>query len=242
MATPTKKNMRTTLIEAGRQVIKDLLGLGANSEAPKKMTITDIKIEDVQRGKIRLEHRESQILDEMKEVEAHKRKLFEEGVKNASEREQKVIARKILELDNKAKNLDRLLQAVSIQMRVINSFVQIKEQEKMNKEMGIASIFGDVPLEDLIGYMEDAMVDGDLNMKRLQQLARDIEKRNRSFESISDEAEVLDVVRQMQEAREVLDSPEAVDEKFREMENSIKKQEKPAEEEDNLEAYDSDAS
>lgn len=227
---------RKTILSYGLKVVQELLGLNEDSETGK-VTLNDIKMEDVQKGKIRLEHKESTILAELKEVEAHKRKLFAEGVNNAGAREQKVLARKIKELDGRAINQDRMLQAISVQMRVINNFIQIKEQERMNKEMGIASIFGEIEIEDLILYMEDAMVDGELSMQRLSSLADGLDKRNMMGDVLSEDEDVAEIVRQMQMAREAADSPEAIDEAYSEMTEKLSEKREKTSDLDDLEPY-----
>ena len=234
----TKKGLfdRKTILGYGLKVAQELLGLNDDKNAGK-MTLNDIQMEDVQKGKIRLEHKESTILAELKEVEAHKRKLFVEGVKNGGAREQQVLARKIKELDGRATNLDRMLQAISVQMRVINNFIQIKEQERMNKEMGIQSIFGDIDIEDLILYMEDAMVDGELSIKRLAALADGLDKRNMMGDIITEDEDVAEIVRQMQMAREAADSPEAIDDHFSEMTEKLAEKREKASDLDELEPY-----
>jgi hypothetical protein len=120
----------------GSKWSRNLLGLG-EEEAAKKVTLNDIKMEDAQRGKIRLEHKQNTILAELKDVETQKRRLFAEGVQKAGVREQKVLALKIKQLDMRMRNLDRMLEAIYVQMRVIDNFIMIKEQEQMNKEMGL---------------------------------------------------------------------------------------------------------
>lgn len=227
---------RKAILGYGLKVVQELLGLNDESGAGKA-TLNDIKMEDVQKGKIRLEHKESTILAELKDVEGQKRKLFSEGVNKAGAREQKVLARKIKELDGRATNLDRMLQAISVQMRVINNFIQIKEQERMNNEMGIQSIFGEIDIEDLILYMEDAMVDGELSMKRLASLADGLDKRNMMGDVLSEDEDVMEIVRQMQMAREAADSPEAIEEHYSEMTEKLSEKREHASDLDDLEPY-----
>lgn len=219
----------------GLKVVQELLGLGDEATA-KKVTLNDIKMEDAQRGKIRLEHKQNTILAELKDVESQKRRMFTEGVQKAGVREQKVLALKIKQLDSRMRNLDRVLEAIYIQMRVIDNFIQIKEQEQMNKEMGLQSVFGDMDITELIAYMEKAMVEGQLNMTMLRDLADGLDKRNYMGEVLKDDEDVMEIMRQMQLAREAADSPDAIETHYAEMEEKLTEKSQPIQDDD-IELY-----
>ena len=87
-----------TLFGYGLKVAQDLLGM-TETEEVKKATLNDIKMEDAQRGKIRLEHKQNMLLNEIRDVEKQKRALFTEGVQKAGAMEQKILASKIVQLD-----------------------------------------------------------------------------------------------------------------------------------------------
>lgn len=221
------------ILNYGFKVVQELLGLD-KEETAKKVTLNEIKMEDVQRGKIRLEHKQNTVLAELKEIEGQKRRLFSEGVQKAGVREQKVLALKIKQLDMRMRNQDRMLEAIYIQMRVIDNFIMIKEQEQLNKEMGLQSIFGDMDMNELIVYMEQAMVDGQLNMTMMRDLADNLDKRNYMGEVLSDDEDIQEIMRQMQMAREAADSPDAIDVHYAEMDEKLteKTQDQPNDEAD----------
>ena len=214
-----------SLLSFGLKVAQDLLGM-TETEEVKKATLNDIRMEDAQRGKIRLEHKQNLLLNEIRDIEKQKRALFTEGVQKAGAREQKVLALKIKQLDTRMHNLDRTLEAIYVQLRVIDSFVMIKEQEALNKEMGLQSIFGDMDLGELVTFMQKSMEDGELNMTMMKKLADSLDKHNYMSEGFSDDADVLEIMKQMQLAREAGDAP--IEPYYQEMENKLS--EKPAEE------------
>lgn len=215
----------------GLKVVQELLGLKEEDQA-KKVTLDDIRMEDAQRGKIRLEHKQNTVLAELKELETQKRALFAEGVQKAGLREQRNLALKIKQLDMRMKNMDRTLEAIYIQTSVIDSFIMIKEQEQMNKEMGLQSIFGDMDMSELVVYMEKAMVDGQLNMTMLSNLAKDLDKHNYMGEVLSEDEDVREIMRQMQLAREAADSPDAIETHYAEMDEKLAEKSKAAEEDE----------
>ena len=82
-----KKNFDfKSMMNSALSVVQDMLGLSGEEEA-RKVTLNDIKVEDVQRGKIRLEHKQNAMMTDLRDMEKQKRLLYEEGVLNASVRE-----------------------------------------------------------------------------------------------------------------------------------------------------------
>ena len=148
-----KKNFDfKSMMSSAVKVVQDLLGL-TEEEAAKKVTLNDINVEDVQRGKIRLEHKQNAMMTDLRDMEKQKRLLFEEGVQKASAREQKNLASKIKQLDQRMRIRERYLEGMSSQIQIIDYFLLIKEQEQLNKEMGLESIFGDMEMTELVTYM-----------------------------------------------------------------------------------------
>lgn len=205
------------ILSYGLKVAQDLLGL-KDEEQAKKVTLNEIKMEDAKRGLIRLEHKQNTLLTEVHELEAQKRKLFAEGVQKAGLREQRSLAQRIKKLDMRMKNLDRILEAIYIQSSVIDSFIMIKEQEQMNQEMGLQSIFGDMDLSELVQHMEKSMVDGQLSMTRLRDLESQLERHNYMGEVLSEDEDVREIMRQMQLAQA---DPESLETHYTEMDEKL---------------------
>jgi hypothetical protein len=207
-----------TLFSYGLKVAQDLLGM-TETEEVKKATLNDIKMEDAQRGKIRLEHKQNLLLNEIRDIEKQKRALFMEGVQKASAREQKILAVKIKQLDTRMRNLDRTLEAIFVQLRIIDSFVMIKEQESLNKEMGLQSVFGDMDLNELVGYMQKSMEDGELNMAVLTGLADKLDKHNYMNVSYSDNDDINEIMKQFELARNQEES--VMEQIYQDMDNNL---------------------
>jgi len=214
---------KRTLVDYGLQVLRELLrdktqGGAQNVAAAAKVTnLNDLKLDDLRREKIRLEQEERKMLSELRTTEDQKRKLFEEGVRNPSEREQRAVARRIKEIDLQAQSMDRMLQAVSKQMRIINGLIQVKERARVMAESGISSILKDIDLQDLIIYIDKASVDGEFHMDKFDELLRTLEQADAISPQFAEDQDVLDIVKQMQMAREAADSPEAIEARFAEM-------------------------
>jgi hypothetical protein len=143
--------------------------------------------------------------------------LFDEGVHMASDREQRVLARRIKELDVEAGNMDRMLQIISQQMRVLNGLVQLKERGRMAAESGLNSILKDIDLQDLIIYIDKASVDGEFSMEKFGQVLNALEEADSLAPEFREDQDVLEIMKAMQQAREAADSPEAIEQRYSEM-------------------------
>jgi membrane protease subunit (stomatin/prohibitin family) len=189
----------------------------------KPASLDDIPLDDLKREKVRLDQRERTMISEIQDIETEKRKLFEEGVRNNIQREQRIIARHIKELDQRAQNMDRMLQTISKQMRILSGQVTLKERSRIMAESGIASVLKTIDLQDLVVLIDLASVDGEFQEEKFDDLLRALEGSGAHTPEISEDEDVLQIMREMQMASEAADSPETVEERLKEMERATLK-------------------
>jgi hypothetical protein len=213
------KNIARTALD----VLSSLIGPkpGPAGQAPQKKTLEDIGLDDLRREKVRLDQEERKLLARIREIESDKKKLFEEGVKNASEREQKMLARKIKEQDLEARNLDRNLEFISKQLRILGGFIQLKENQRMLADTGVASVLNGIDLQTLQIYIDRASVDGEFHMDKFDEILRTLEGASSSSSPVKEDDDVLQIVRAMQQARESADTVQATSEKYAEVDSRL---------------------
>lgn len=219
---------KRTIKEYAFAFLGELLGINPKSEdaAPiddglKAATLDDLKLDDLRRENVRLEQEERKMLARLRELEARKRQLFEEGVRNPSEREQRVVARRIKELDVRASNMDSMLQAISKQMRILNGLIQVKERTRVMAESGISKLLSDIDLSDLIVYIDKSSVDGEFHMNKFNDLLGILEEADSISPEYREDQDVMEIMRSMQAAREVADSPESLDQRYAEFNRQL---------------------
>ncbi len=203
-------------------------------------TIEDIKLDDLRREKVRLEQEERKMLDRLRKLEAKKRALFEEGVRNPSEREQRVLARRIKELDVQANSMDSMLQAISKQMRILNGLIQVKERTRIMSESGFSKLLSEMDLGDLISYVDKASVEGEFHMNKFDDLINVLEEADNLSPEYREDQDVLQIMQAMQSAREAADSPEALDEKYAEFTRQMAEKEEEQDDDETFESFEED--
>jgi hypothetical protein len=226
---------RRSIKDYALQIVRELLREKPEEqpiEAARRVSLDDLQVDDLRKEKIRLEQEERKMLSRLKEVEKQKRQLFEEGVRNAGNTEQRVIARRIKELDVEAGNMDRMLQIISKQMRTINGLLMIKERARMASESGLTSLLHGIDLQELIIYIDKASVDGEFHMDKFDELLRTLEEADAIRPEIREDQDVLEIMKAMQQAREAMDSPEAIEAQYSEMERQIESRHREQELED----------
>jgi len=226
---------KPTLVDFGLKILRQLLAEkpdAPQTAAATRVKIDEIPLDDLKREKVRLEQEERKLMAQMREMESEKKKLFSEGVRNSSEREQRVLARRIKELEARADGVDRILQAISKQVRTIGGLIQIKERIRMQNESGLSSVIGAIDLNDLITFVDQASVDGEFQMSKFDELLRAMEQAEAVSPQYSEDEDVLDIVKQMQMAREAADSPESLDQHFEELNRRHDSQNREADEEE----------
>lgn len=215
------------LMDYGVQILRMLLGEkgAAQTAAPNakagKATIEDIKLDDLTKEQVRLDQEKRKLLMELRQIEADKRKFFEEGVKNPSDRERAAIAREIKSLDLKAQNKDRILRSIEKQKQIIEGLVLIKERARLMNESGLASVIGNLDLGDLIQYVDRASVDGEFQMRKFDEILRTLGQADSLTPEIGEDPDVMDILKQMEEASMAADDPSVLEERYRKINQEI---------------------
>ena len=194
--------------------------------SPKK-SLKDLRVDDLNMEKIRLEQTERKLVAEIDDIESEKKGLFLKGKDESAARKQVIIARHIKELDVKAQNIDKNLSFISRQARIINGFIQVKENEKLMAQSGLSSTLATIDLATLQQYVEKASIDGVFHMDKLSEILGTLEQGERlsSIPGATEESDISDIVAQMQRAKESESDPTAVDEAFNKMNTSIRAKE-----------------
>ncbi len=206
---------KKTMWEYGKSVLRELLKEPEKAEGVKPARLDDLKLDDMKREKVRLELEERKTLNEVRELEAQKRKLFEEGVKSAGSREAKIIARKIKEVDGQAANMDRLLDSLSQQTRLINGLIQAKDLARIQKESGIGAMLQNLDMQELVMFIDNSFIDGEFNTTKMNEMLGVLDRQGLDHNKVED-SDITDIMKQFETAREARDDPEILDQKYQE--------------------------
>lgn len=209
-------SINKTLWDYGKSVLRELVKEPAKLEGTKPARLEDLKLDDMKREKVRLDLEERKTLAEVRDLETQKRKLFEEGIKSAGTREAKIIARKIKEVDGQAANLDRLLDSLSQQTRLINGLIQAKDLARIQKESGIGSMLADFDLQDLVIFIDNAYIDGEFNQAKINEMLGVLDRQGMEHSKVEDQ-DINDIMKQFEIAREARDNPEVVDQIYQDL-------------------------
>jgi hypothetical protein len=174
-----------------------------------KKNIEKITKDELRLEKIRLDQEEKKLVQRVDELEKEKRKLFDEGVKESSERKQVIIARKIKELDSQADHYDRQLRSVAHQIRVMNGLLMIKEQVGVSNDK--RALVSRIPIEKLALYVEKSTVKGEFAQDRIQDILQTVEEGGDIIAGMDrgEEEDVKQIVSIFQTAKASGEAPEA---------------------------------
>jgi hypothetical protein len=198
--------------EFGLNVLRELLNGKQPETLSKKATLDDLTEEDLLKEKVRFDYKQRQMDTRFQKVEEEKRKLFEAGAKTKSKRERLVIAREFKEKDVEADNIQRMLDVISKQKRIINGLLLVKERTRVLSESGVSGILKDVNLEDLIVYIDKASVDGEFQESKINELLGVLEENySNKPQSSKEDSDVLEIEKAMEQASEARDSPEVME-------------------------------
>lgn len=219
---PDKKPSILDRVDSGLKLLRQVLGQSSGEVAPaagatSKIRLEDVTMDDLQREKVRLDQEQRKMLAQLREMEANKKKMFAEAVRNTSQREQMVIARSIKEVELRIEGMDRMMQSISKQLRTVNGLILIKERVRMQSESGLTSLIGTIDLNDLVTYVDKASVDGEFQMNKFDQVLNAMEQAENISPQYSEDQDVLEILHQIQMAQESGDDPTSLEQHFDEL-------------------------
>jgi hypothetical protein len=186
--------------------------LGLNKLFNKKKSISDIGIDELRKEKIRLEQEEARYMRKVDDLEKQKKELLIRGVAEGSDRQKRALALKIKEIDVEARNKDRNLQFFSKQQRIINGFLQIKENEKILQQAGVLSLVNQLDLQSLQTYVEQASMEGAFHLDKFESIIGTIEDGDRVTSPMRDEEDIEEIMKLMDDMKRAeMEDPNAVE-------------------------------
>ena len=211
--------------EYGLNILRELLNGKQPEPTAKKATLNDLTEEDLLKEKAGFVYKQRQMDTRFQKVEEEKRKLFEAGAKTKSKRERLVIAREFKEKDVEADNIQRMLDVISKQKRIINGLLLVKERTRILSESGVSGILKDVDLQDLIVYIDKASIDGEFQESKINELLGVLEENySNKPQSSKEDSDVLEIEKAMELASEAGDNPEVMEQFLDELKQKTQKE------------------
>lgn len=201
-------------------VLDTIKGLIARPKSIEQTNIDELKQE-----KIRLEQLERRISREVDGIETRKQELFMKGKDEVSSRQQLALARKIKELDSRARAKSQQLAFFHKHLRIVDGLLQIKESMGLLKELKVGSVITGMSAEELTAYVEQATVQGQFEMEKFTGLLESLEGAMDAGEEVEQDADLAAIVAAMDDARaaEEAGRPEEVEAAARQMDEVLSK-------------------
>ena len=198
--------------------IKDMVG--------QRKGIDRLSVDELKQEKIRLEQMERRVSREVDNTEARKHDLFLKGKDETSSRQQLALARKIKELDARARSKGQQLAFFHKHLRIIDGLLQIKENMELLKELKVGSVITNMSVEELTGYVEQATVQGQFEMEKFTGLLESLEGAMEAGEEAEEDADLKAIVAAMEEARaaEEAGRPEGIDAAAKQVDELLSKE------------------
>ncbi len=195
----------------------------------RKKSLEKVDVDELRREKIALEQQEVKFHRQIEQLERQKSEVFTKGTQEASDRAQLILARKIKDLDAQARNLDMNCSFINRQLRILNGFVQLKENQNLINNYGLSSVITKMDLSKLQTYIERATVDRQFSMDRFAEILGRLEESEGLVGDTEEDQDIREIVGAMRAAREAeTGDPESVVERGMQTVDEILHREKEA--------------
>lgn len=165
----------------------------------RKKRLEDLDTEDLRRQELRLRREEKKLAQKVDDHERCKASIFEEAVGKDSKRQKMMLARKIKEMDAAAKHDEKLLQAISTQLRVVSGIRMLKEGKAFRSRFQMLDVLRDMEVSELAIRIEELALDGEVTDERLSQMVATLEEHT-NLAVAPEEADIAEIVAAMEAA------------------------------------------
>ncbi len=183
-------------------LIQWLKGLLSSKGRISKQTLTNVNPEDVRRERIKVEQAENRVTREIEELETQKDAFFNKGTHCDSDRQKLQYARKIKELDAQIVARDQQLNLISRNLRILNGVSQLKENERILRDLGMEGLVNKMDLAELQEYVEKATVEGQFQMDKFNEILSSLDSAEGVYQSGEEDADTLAILEAMNRAAE----------------------------------------
>lgn len=177
-----------------------LKSLFATKGKVSRQTLQNVSPKDIRREKIKVEQTENRVTREIEDLEKQKEAFFSKGVHTGSDRQKLQFARKIKELDAQVQARDQQLALISRNLRVLNGISQLKENERVLRDLGMEGVVNSMDLTELQSYVEKATVEGQFQMDKFNEILGALDSAERVYKFETDDSDTLAILDAMNRA------------------------------------------
>ena len=182
------------------KLINWLKSLFATTGKVSRQTLKNVSPEDIRREKIKVEQTENRVTREIEELEKQKDAFFSKGVNAGSDRQKLQYARKIKELDAQVQARDQQLALISRNLRVLNGISQLKENERVLRDLGMEGLVNKMDMTELQNFVEKATVEGQFQMDKFNEILGALDSAESVYKFESDDSDTLAILDAMNRA------------------------------------------
>ena len=171
----------------------------------KRETLEDLDVDELRKARVQLEREQARVLRQIDDIEQQKATLDAQGRKERSVRRQKLLAQQMLGLESQAKHHDRNLAFFSKQMRIVDGFIFLKENQRVLADTPLGQIINQMSTAELQAYVDQASSEGTVQLDKLNRLLGVFEEDEELFKGDEEDAKIDDIVSRWQEEQDEQD-------------------------------------
>lgn len=186
----------------------------------KRQKLGDLKLDELRKARVQLEREQARVLRQIDDIEEQKATLDASGRSERSVRKQKLLAQQMLQLEAQAKHHDRNLALFSKQLRIVDGFVFLKENQRMWANTPLGTVLSNMDAAELQAYVDEATIDGSFQLDKLNQLLGVFEEEEALFKSDEEDERIADIVAGWQQEQEAESGMPGLDESLLDLEEA----------------------
>ena len=167
--------------------IKKLLskvGSGLSKLSFNKSTIEKVSLEDLSRERSKLSKEKEKLFKQQQELSKKEKQLMSEGKESSSNNEKKMIASRIRDIRNDSKVLTQRYNLAEKSYKIVSGVYTVKENEAYYEKLGLGSLLKDIPVENLVAYIEQAPAGAEDSVDQMQDILEALSESTDTMDSL----------------------------------------------------------
>ena len=192
----------------------------------KKVTLDQVSEDELRQERIRLDQQQAKLIHRIEALSREKERLFQQGLKEPSRERRQVLALKLKEKDAEIQHLQRQVQTLSHQIRIVNGILMVK-MELATMGENRSSLLSRIPLGELAAFIERATVQAEFGREQIREMLKAVEEGTsvigRDVAPVDEDVE--EILHIWEEAQALGDEATAVQEGLKRVERVLRKEE-----------------
>lgn len=135
-----------------------------------KTSLDKVSLEELNRQRIKLDHEEQVSVGEIRKLEREQKELLSAGMKESSQHQKLIYARKVADKDSDIKGKEKDLRVIEHKQRIVKGLLKVRERAQKD-DWQKSGVLKGMSMDQVVNWITEKTANADLKDQQLDELA-----------------------------------------------------------------------